>query len=87
MKTYSKYLEFCEKLSITGKTLIVEIFSRDHTLLGYIKWFERWRQYAFFPESGMVFNSDCLFTIRAVVARLMQDRQPHCNNHIDVYNE
>jgi hypothetical protein len=34
--------------------------TRDHALLGTIKWFGRWRQYAFFPEPGTIYNPDCL---------------------------
>lgn len=37
--------------------------TRDYALLGTIKWFGRWRQYAFFPEPGTIFNPDCLAEI------------------------
>lgn len=31
--------------------------------LGKIRWFGRWRQYAFFPEEDLVFEKTCLRTI------------------------
>lgn len=33
------------------------------TLLGVVKWFPPWRQYAFFPEPGTLFEQDCLRSI------------------------
>ena len=46
----SKYLEF-EQIPYEGKTKRFEVISKLHdVLLGEIKWFGRWRQYAFFPE-------------------------------------
>ncbi len=41
------------------------IASRDDALLGRIRWFGRWRQYAFFPEPKTIFNPDCLDSIAA----------------------
>lgn len=31
--------------------------------LGEVKWFGRWRKYAFFPERDCVFEQDCLRVI------------------------
>ena len=31
--------------------------------LGKVRWFGRWRQYAFFPEPELVFEKTCLRTI------------------------
>lgn len=44
-------------------------------LLGTIKWFGRWRQYAFFPEPDKVFNPDCLDTVTAFIRKLMDERR------------
>lgn len=30
------------------------------TILGEVRWFGRWTQYAFFPNQGMVFEKTCL---------------------------
>lgn len=32
----------------------------EDVLIGCIKWFGRWRKYAFFPEAGCVFEEVCM---------------------------
>jgi hypothetical protein len=49
--------------------------TRSYDLLGRIKWFGRWRQYAFFPYQGCVFNRDCLTEIAAFTQQLMDQRK------------
>lgn len=36
--------------------------------LGSVRWFGRWRRYAFFPEANTVFEQDCLWDIADFVA-------------------
>ena len=56
----SKYLEF-RLLEEKPKTKVIGVFSRYAGIkLGVIKWYARWRQYAFFPENGTIFNVECL---------------------------
>jgi hypothetical protein len=56
----SKYLEF-NTLEQKPKTKVIEIISkRGRERLGIVKWFPRWRQYAFFPEPNTIFNVECL---------------------------
>lgn len=56
----SKYLEF-NTLEQKPRTKVIEIISkRGKERLGIIKWFGRWRQYAFFPVAGTIFNVECL---------------------------
>jgi len=56
----SKYLEF-KLLERKPKTSVIDVISKLHGYrLGIIKWFGRWRQYAFFPEDGTIFNVECL---------------------------
>ena len=56
----SKYLEF-NTLEQKPKTKVIEIVSkRGGERLGIIKWYPRWRQYAFFPEANTIFNIECL---------------------------
>ena len=66
----SKYLEF----GITEekpKTKVIGIWSKKSgDRLGIIKWFGRWRQYAFFPEDGTVFNVECLNDIQSYIKEL-----------------
>jgi len=44
-------------------------------LLGEIKWFGRWKQYSFFPESDTVWNRECLDDINRFISQLMLERQ------------
>jgi len=66
----SKYLDF-KLLEKKPKTQIIEVISKLHgNRLGIIKWFGRWRQYAFFPEFGTVFNIECLNDIQIYIKGL-----------------
>ena len=70
------YLAFTEQHLPGHKTLSIEVRSAVHgDLLGRIKWFGRWRQYAFFPESGTVWNPDCLRDVNDRIASLMEARR------------
>ena len=56
----SKYLEF-NIIEQKSKTKIIAVDSKLHgNTLGIIKWYGAWRQYAFFPEEGTLFNKSCL---------------------------
>jgi hypothetical protein len=71
----SKYLRF-ELLEQKLETKVIEVITRPrefHTVsvrLGIIKWYNRWRQYAFFPESGTLFNVECLEDIQSYIKGL-----------------
>ena len=71
----SKYLEFTI-VGLNPKTMILSVESkRGQYLLGWIKWFGRWRQYAFFPVDGTVFNVECLNDIVNKIKELMKERR------------
>ena len=56
----SKYLEFTT-VERKAKTDVISVESkRTGDILGVIKWFGRWRQYAFFPKTDTIFNTECL---------------------------
>lgn len=48
----------------TGVTQVWLVFTKATdqmgTLIGTVKWFGRWRKYAFFPEPNMVFEEVCM---------------------------
>lgn len=72
----SSYLEFKEMPSSSGKTKVVHIFSRmDGSYLGEIRWFGKWRQYAFFPGSGTVWNPECLLSVNSKIQDLVLQRR------------
>jgi hypothetical protein len=57
-------------------TVIVHVRSRRTTeMLGQIKWYSHWRQYAFFPEPGTIWNTQCLDEIQAEIKTLMEARR------------
>lgn len=66
----AKYVEFIETgLSDTGKTKRWDVVAKgDGFLLGVIKYFGRWKQYAFFPNENTVFEKTCLRDIAAFCA-------------------
>ena len=82
----SKYLIFTV-IEQKPKTKVIEVASRPKNFrdgsvragrdfsirLGIIKWFGRWRQYAFFPEKDTVFNVGCLSDIQAYIKELRQE--------------
>lgn len=82
----SKYLIF-EDQENEGKTKVYRVLSKTrfdpdqsgvlerHLELGSIKWFGRWRQYAFFPNPETVWNNTCMSEITAFITGLMQERK------------
>lgn len=57
----SKYLEFI-KLATLPQTDVYGVFTKSERIpgsykLGEIKWYGRWKQYAFFPCSESVWNN------------------------------
>ena len=67
----SKYLRF-DLLEQKTKTKVIEVKSRLqlYSRLGIIKWYASWRQYAFFPENGTLFNVECLNDIQSYIRGL-----------------
>lgn len=63
----SEYLRFrAAGASASYKTEVWEVeTAASGTVLGEIRWFGRWRQYAFFPSAETVYNPDCLDSISA----------------------
>lgn len=47
----------------------------DSVSLGLIKWFSRWRTYAFFPANGTVYEDDCLRDIAEFIEARMLERK------------
>ncbi len=45
----------------TGKTKVWDVLSKETNIpLGQVRWFGRWRKYAFFPNNDTVFEPTCL---------------------------
>lgn len=73
-----KYLEFKEDVPVSEKrkTPIIGVYSIQHGFkLGEIKWYGRWRQFAFFPVDETLYNVDCLIDISWQVHQLNEARK------------
>jgi hypothetical protein len=75
----SEYLAFREHpLSAANgrKTRVIEIISkRSNDVLGVIRWYGAWRQYAFFPSDLSIWNSGCLADVQEAIHLLMEERR------------
>lgn len=74
----TKYLDFESKWSPSGRTIVVTVSNvRSGAVLGEIKWYPAWRQYAFYPSTQKItiWNGDCLTDIQDVIKRLMEARR------------
>lgn len=50
-----------DKIEGTGKTKCFNVRTLDRfVLLGRISFYSRWREYAFFPYTGTLYEADCL---------------------------
>lgn len=66
----SKYLEF-RLLEQKPKTKIIAVISKTRQVrLGIIKWWTTWRQYVFLPDTGTIFNIECLNDIQSYIKDL-----------------
>ncbi len=70
----TRYLDFYRGESESGKTARI-LIKGPSGLLGEIKWFARWRQYAFFPHEGTVWNQECMADVMLMIDSLMLERK------------
>lgn len=71
----AKWIRF-DEVGDTGKTKIFEVRSLEgEFLLGEIRWFGRWRKYAFFPDADTIFERDCLMDIADFLDKVMLERR------------
>lgn len=73
-----KWIEFHEWNEPVGrKSRVWLVNAKDQrgTLLGEIKWFGRWRGYAFFPRPETVFEPTCLDDIAAFIRDRMSEHR------------
>jgi hypothetical protein len=66
MTLQASYIYFTDpQPSASGKTQVWFVMAEGGGQLGEIKWFGRWRRYAFFPLAGTVFEETCLHELAA----------------------
>jgi len=67
-KTYVRFEEIGH--SSSGKTRIWAVRNlQGLAILGVIKWYAPWRRYAFFPQSGTLYDAGCLKEISTFLER------------------
>jgi len=71
----SKYLEFYKSMDKPKTSVFLVLSKNSNDRLGEIKWFARWRCYAFFPGEETIFNSECLKDIKEFIDKLMEKRK------------
>lgn len=64
MKLKYKYIYFTKSNKQNPKTVIYNVRTDNKTglahYLGEVRWYAQWRQYAFYPAEGTVFEKTCL---------------------------
>jgi hypothetical protein len=79
----SKWIHFWQVLDEKRKTKIFAVVAKEGGIpLGSIKWFGRWRKYAFFPQPNTVFETQCLTDIVEFINKLMEERKHAKANNI-----
>lgn len=73
--TQTKFLNFNKYKEVSKKTYDIVVLTKDHHILGIIKWRAGWRRYVFEPESETVFDSSCLKEITNYIDELMSERK------------
>lgn len=73
MSTYIEFV-FVAK-SASQKTSIWTAVASGGEPLGTVKWFGRWRCYAFFPDTNTVFEKTCLRDIAQFCEERTKDRR------------
>jgi hypothetical protein len=73
--TQGKWIDFNEAQSKT-KTKIFWVQNRnDNSLIGEVRWYGPWRQYAFYPMPNTVYERQCLMDITKFIHYLMMQRK------------
>lgn len=60
--------------SPSGKTEVWAVDSSYGSFLGAVRWFGRWRKYAFYPEPNTIFETTCLGELKEFLDLKMAER-------------
>jgi len=72
----SKWIRFELAEHQNPKTSIWNVVAKDgEFILGQIRWFGRWRGYAFFPQSNTLYENTCLSDIAGFIESAMRERK------------
>lgn len=70
----SEFMTLTEEAG-TGKTRRFTVSSARGAVLGEIKWYGAWRQYAFWPAPRTIFNTGCLKDLQGWLDQLRAERR------------
>ena len=71
----AKWVDFRE-VDPKPKTRVFLVLQKDTSgVLGRVSWWGPWRRYAFFPEVGTLYESQCLHDIAAFCDWLMDEHR------------
>lgn len=56
----AKYIDFELADNHNPNTWIVNVIDEESNVLGKVKWFAHWRQYAFYPEPYSIYEKTCM---------------------------
>lgn len=72
----SKYLDFIEVgKSPTGRTLKIEVRSKNMVPMGEVKWYGQWRKYCFYPLTLRVLDEHCLDDIAKFIVEKTREHR------------
>lgn len=72
---YIRFERISDAMPIVKTEVWVVINRRAELEIGRIKWYGPWRQYAFFPDEGTIWNKDCLDAVNEQIETLMRLRR------------
>lgn len=71
----AKWLEF-QEMQTSTKTKVFFVWNKEKsTLIGEVRWYGPWRQYAFMPAQNTVWERQCLMDIARFINNLMVERK------------
>lgn len=70
----AKWIDFIETTPPAIKTKRYSVLSKEKHYLGEIKWYGPFRKYSFFPQSGTVFEIQCMTDIINFIKFLTEKR-------------
>ena len=69
------YIDFVLAPIQHGKTHVWDVMTNGGDRLGQIRWFGRWRQYAFFPCEGTLYSRVCLTDVADFIGQQAPTRR------------
>lgn len=77
MKTEYKHIEFIDVSDEypERKTQVWVCQNKDNETLGYVEWFNKWRQYCFNCENQIILAESCLEDICDFIKQLNEERK------------